>query len=79
MSQNIWQMGVKSLYKGCKTPVSVDRELSISFSLKVAVHQGSALSPLLFIMVMDVPTEDVRDGSLLELLHADDLVLYRES
>ena len=79
MSQNIWQMGVKSLYKGCKTPVSVDRELSISFSLKVGVHQGSALSPLLFIMVMDFLTEDVRDGSLLELLHADDLVLYRES
>ena len=43
-----------SLYKGCKTAVSVEGELSSSFSLKVDVHQGSALSLLLFIMVMDV-------------------------
>ena len=28
---------------------------------------------------MDVPTEDVRDGSLMELLYADDLDLYGES
>ena len=50
-------------------------ELSSPFSVKVGVHQGSALSPLLFIMVMDVLTEDVRDGSLMEFLYADDLVL----
>ena len=65
--------------KGCKTAVSVDGKLSSSFSVKVSVHQGSALSPLLFIMVMDVLTEDVRDGSLMELLYADDLVLCGES
>ena len=50
--------GVMSLYKDCKTAVSVDGELSSSFSLRVRVHQGSALNPLLFIMVMDVLTED---------------------
>ena len=43
--------------------------------MKVGVLQGSALSPLLFITVMDVLTEYVRDGSLIELLYADDLVL----
>ena len=47
---------VISLYKGYKTAVSVDGELSSSFSVKGGVHQGSALSPLLFIMVMDVLT-----------------------
>ena len=67
---------VMSLYKGCKTAVSVDGELSSLFSVQVGVHQGPALSPVLFIMVMDVLTEDVRDGSLMELLYADDLVLY---
>ena len=30
-------------------------------------------------MVMDVLTEDVRDGSLMELLYANDLVLCGES
>ena len=71
--------GVMSLYKGCKTVVSVGGELSSSFSVKVGVHQGSSLSSLLFIMIMDVLTEDVRVGSLIELLYADDLVLRAES
>ena len=71
--------GVMSLNKGCKTAASVDGELLSSFSVKVGDDQGSALSPLLFIMVMDVLTEDVRDGSLMELLCADDLVLCGES
>ena len=71
--------GVMSLYKGCKTAVVVDGEPSSSSSVKVGVHEGSALSPLLFIMVTDVLTEDVRDRSLMKLLYADDLVLYGES
>ena len=33
------------------------------------------MSPLLFDRVMDVLTVDVRYGSLMELLYADDLVL----
>ena len=70
---------VMSLYEGYKTAVSVDGELSSSFSVKVGVDQGSALSPLLFIMVMDILTEDVRDGSLIELLYAGDLVLCGKS
>ena len=37
------------------------------------------LSPHLFIMVMDVLTEDMRDGSLMELLYVDDLVSCEES
>ena len=70
--------GVVSHYKCCKTAVSIDGELASSFSVKVGVHQGSTLSPLLFVMVMDVFTEDVRDVSLMELLYADDLVLCGE-
>ena len=71
--------GVMSLYKGCKTAISVDGELSSSFSVKVGVHQGSALSPLIFIMVMVTLTEDMRDGSLMELWYVDNLVLCGES
>ena len=71
--------GVMFSYKGCKTAVSFEGKLSSSFSVKVGVHQGSPLSPLSFIMVMDVLTEDVMDGSLMELLYADDLILCGES
>ena len=54
-------------------------ELSSSFSVKVSVLQGSALSPLLYIMKMDVLTEDVRDGSLMKFLYAVDLFLCGKS
>ena len=47
--------------------------------MKVGVHQGYASTPHLVIIVMDVLTKGVRDGSLMELLYADDLVLRRES
>ena len=67
-----------SLYKGCKTDVSVDGVLSSSSSMKAGVHQESVLSPLLFIMVMDVLT-DVKDGSFTELVYADHLVLCGKS
>ena len=40
--------------------------------MKVGAHQRSALSPLLFITVMDF-LADVRDGSLMELLYVDNL------
>ena len=69
---------IMSLYKGCKTVTSVDGEISSSFSVKVGVHHGSALNPLSFTTVMVVLTEDMRDGSLIELLYTDDLVLCGE-
>ena len=40
-----------SLHKRCKIVVSVDGELSSSFSVKVGFHEGSAFNPLLFTML----------------------------
>ena len=45
----------------------------------MGVHQGSVLSPLLFIEVMKEPRKECRVGNLWELLYADDLVLTAES
>ena len=70
---------VMRLYEGAKTSVRVESELSESFDVKVGVHQGSVLSPFLFITVMDVLSESVREGLLFELLYADDLVLMADS
>ena len=72
-------MGLCLFIKAVKLLSQVDEGLLSSFSVKVGVHQGSAFSPLLLIMVMDALTEGVRDGSLMELLYADDLVLCGES
>ena len=43
--------------------------------MKVGLHQGSVLSPLLFAAVMDVVSIDARSGLPSELLYVDDLVI----
>ena len=51
---------VMSLYEGAKTRVRVDSELSEELEVKVGMHQGSVLSPFLFVVVVDVVTEFAR-------------------
>ena len=52
--------------------VRTEAGLSESFEVTVGLHQGSVLSPLLF--VMDVVSSEARSGLPSELLYADDLV-----
>ena len=68
-----------SLYKGAKTRVRVDSELSEEFEVKVGMHQGSVLSSFLFAVVVDVVAEFAREGVLSVLLYDDGLVLMRET
>ncbi len=51
----------------------------MSFEVKFGVHQGSVLSPLLFIMELEALSREFRTGCPWELLYADDLVLIAES
>ena len=50
----------------------------MEFEVKVGVHQGSVLLPLLFVCVMDVLTEEVWGGCRC-LMYAGDVVLVGES
>ena len=70
---------VMSLYEGAKSRVRVGTKLSEAFRVKVGVHQGSVLSPLVFAIVIDVVTENAREGLMSEILYADDLVLISET
>ena len=70
---------VMSLYEGAKTRVRVGLELSEEFEVKVGVHLGSLLSPLVFAIVVDIVMENVRNGLMSEMLYADNLVLISET
>ena len=44
------------------TVVKTDAGLSASFDVKVGLHQGAVLSPLLFAVIMDVVSSEARSG-----------------
>ena len=69
---------VMSLHERTKTRVREDSELSEKFYFKVGMRYASVLSPF-FALVVVVVTEFARDGSLGELLYADELVLMIET
>ena len=47
---------VMSMYKGAKTKVRVDSEVSEELDVNVEMHQGFVLSPFLFAVGVDVVT-----------------------
>lgn len=69
---------VKEMYRGARTVVSTLFGDTEEFTIDVGLHQGSALSPFLFLVVLDVLTE-MMDNDFWDLLYADDLVIMAES
>ena len=71
-----WLVGlVQGMYANARSRVRVGEGYSEEFEVKVGVHQGSVLSPLLFTIVL----EAFRSGVPWENLYADDLVIIAES
>ena len=70
---------IKSMYEGATTAVKVNGRMSKAFAVRVGVHQGSVLSPLLFIIVLEALSREFRGGLPMELLYADDLVLLADT
>jgi hypothetical protein len=66
---------VRLLYQDPKSRVQAAAGTSKDFQITVGVHQGSALSPLLFILVMDAITRDLHQQPPWTLLYADDVML----
>ena len=66
-------------YVSVQTRVKTRCDTPEHFDIEVGLHQGSALSPLLFIIVMDVLASEVGTHPPWGLLFADDLSLCAES
>ena len=70
---------VQAMYNNARSKVRIGSECSEEFEFGVGVHQGSVLSPLLFIIVLEALSKDHRIGVPWELLFADDLVIVDTS
>ena len=66
---------IRDMYAGCKTTVKTNAGNTIGIEMEVGLHQGSALSPLLFVIIIDVITEEIEEGTPWAMLFVDDLVL----
>ena len=64
---------VMCMYIGAKTVVRTVCGNSKGFEAKVSMHQGSGLSPLLFMIVMEAISREFRVALPWELLYANDL------
>ena len=70
---------VVGMYEGAQTVVRTTEGDSKAFSVKVGLHQGSVLSPLLLVIVMEMISRELRAGLPLELLYTDALISMAES
>ncbi|KAK3543189.1 hypothetical protein QTP70_012289 [Hemibagrus guttatus] len=70
---------VQDMYERSRTVVRCAVGQTEEFSVEVGLHQGSALSPFLFAMVMDQLSEEVRQESPWTMMFADDIVICSES
>ena len=70
---------IKDMYDNVVTSVRTSDVDTDDFLIKIGLHQGSALSPYLFALVMDEVTRDIQGDIPWCMLFADDVVLVDDS
>ena len=70
---------VQDKYEGSETVVRCAVATTESFKVKVGLHQGSALNPFLFAVIMDRLTDEVRREPPWTMVFADDIVICEET
>ena len=70
---------IQEMYSETTTSNRSEAEMGNIFKVKIGLRQGSALSPLLFIILMDVIGYKVKMDSPYSMLFADDIVLCNDT
>ena len=66
---------IQDMYEGVMTNIKTPRGETNDFPIRIELHQGSALSPYLFNLVLDALIASIQDEILKCILFADDIVL----
>ena len=69
---------VQDMYEESETVVRCSVGTTESSKVKVGLHQGSALSPFLFLVIMNRITDEVRREPPWTMLFADDIVICKD-
>ncbi|EYC10483.1 hypothetical protein Y032_0055g2579 [Ancylostoma ceylanicum] len=69
---------VQVMYDGSTARMRTSHGMRSKFDITVGVHQGSALSPFLFIMTLDMVVKHLPEGPPSTLLYADDVALIAD-
>jgi hypothetical protein len=70
---------IKDMYDNVVTSVQTSDRDTNDFLINIRLHQGSALSPYLFVLVMDEVTRDIQGDIHWCMLFTDDVILVDES
>ena len=70
---------IKDMYNNVVTSVRTNDDNTGYFPIKIRLHQGLALSPYLFALVIDEVTRNIQGDIPWCMLFADDVVLVDES
>ncbi|XP_071727768.1 secreted RxLR effector protein 78-like [Rutidosis leptorrhynchoides] len=70
---------IRDMYEGAKTRVRTTVGNTGFFPVEVGLHQGSALSPYLFALILDELTHRIQDNIPWCLIFSDDIVLVSDS
>ena len=70
---------IQDMDEDCQTQLPTRERNTEYFKVKVGLHQGSAISLLLFIIIMDVLTSEIDREPPWVMLFADDLVMCETS
>ena len=70
---------INDMYDRVVANVRTCGDITSDFSITIGLHLGSALSPFLFVMVMDELTRAIQDEIPWCMLFADDIVLVDET